>query len=850
MRGAIGALAVIAVMGAARAAPAPLERRSTRGVIDQLVWLRHESAANGRVFVVTDARELLYSEDDGKTFTSLMSKLSGSTRLRAPPMLIAGASDERGAMLKSTPELILQDAMGELYWASADLGTTWTQPCGKVSHTGEEGCFKNPGEVVPGGRGRAMGAIRPHPKRAGWLLSFVRTCDAGPGPGGMACRVNRLLASGDLGKTWTDMVANSKGKVASFVDFDWAPDDGAGPYPPIYATVFRDGTKFAAYRGAWDYNIDFVRSEDLFSTHTLVEQCANAFEILNGDVYTASPPDCADYHKHGAKNHPSSEVNTNNVVLKISTNQGKSFNTACFPMNLPANAFEIYDFHADDAGPDFIAVDHIETSAIEARAPMSQLYASDESMSFFSMSMRTMVKDSGGSFVQDFAKVLGLEGVFIANQISYKAFIDGAAIRNGDYSAYYESRISFNAGGTWHKIPAPATDAEGVKYACAEDEFDCERYGLHLHGAVDWDTSEDWNGRLGGVYTRSSAPGVIISTGNVGDAVITDEPARVNTYISRDGGATWIESKKGAYIYEFGNRGGLLVVAKQFMPVDVIEYSLNEGKSWSTLKLANSIFVHNIRVDPSSKGHVFIIHGMTAESVHADPNRGSYFVVDFDEIISGGKVCGAADYEMWSPAAPGSHGCLMGQKYELKRRKLDVECFNDEDFDRAYTIVGTCECSRVFDTECDYGTERVYNVPNASQWPHCAPSDNVNTQCAALNHKPPTPSSNLRIISGDKCTSPGAALGDDGPRRRGHHRGRMFVHFIMLLAFLGVAAYGAMYVHANYDLGTLSTTVPNATRNAINGAYEKFQDTFGKREQATPPGYFEPLGDFAAEDEI
>ena len=78
----------------------------------------------------------------------------------------------------------------------------------------------------------------------------------------------------------------------------------------------------------------------------------------------------------------------------------------------------------------------------------------------------------------------------------------------------------------------------------------------------------------------------------------------------------------------------------------------------------------------------------------------------------------------------------------------------------------------------------------------------------------------------------------------------MFVHFIMLLAFLGVAAYGAMYVRANYDLGTLSTTVPNAARNAINGAYEKFQDTFGKREQATPPGYFEPLGDFAAEDEI
>lgn len=71
--------------------------------------------------------------------------------------------------------------------------------------------------------------------------------------------------------------------------------------------------------------------------------------------------------------------------------------------------------------------------------------------------------------------------------------------------------------------------------------------------------------------------------------------------------------------------------------------------------------------------------------------------------------------------------------------------------------------------------------------------------------------------------------------------------------FVSVAAavvYGGIYVHNNYDLGTLSSTIPNAARNAVNGAYEKLQDTFGKREQATPPGYFEPLGDFAADDEI
>ena len=45
-------------------------------------------------------------------------------------------------------------------------------------------------------------------------------------------------------------------------------------------------------------------------------------------------------------------------------------------------------------------------------------------------------------------------------------------------------------------------------------------------------------------------------------------------------------------------------------------------------------------------------------------------------------------------------------------------------------------------------------------------------------------------------------------------------------------------------------TIPNAARNAVNGAYEKFQEKFGRREHPTPPGYFEPLGDFATEDEI
>ena len=94
-------------------------------MIDQLVWLRHESGGertrlrrHGRARVAVQRRRR-----EGRS-TSLTSKLSGfdagcERRRRSS----RGASDERGALLKATPEVILQDALGELYWASADLGT-------------------------------------------------------------------------------------------------------------------------------------------------------------------------------------------------------------------------------------------------------------------------------------------------------------------------------------------------------------------------------------------------------------------------------------------------------------------------------------------------------------------------------------------------------------------------------------------------------------------------------------------------------------------------------------------------------------------------------------------------------
>jgi sortilin len=834
---AVCALACIVSHVAAVHALDALPRHATAGVFDQLVWIRSANETESRVFVTTEAREILASQDSGRTLVDITAKLHGSDELDEAPVVITGRLDEMGNAA-SESRVIIQDASGEKFWATSDLGATWMQPCGYETAHDSNGCFAKPGAEY----GEVLTYVRMHDKRPAALLVLVKTCNAFNKPADKSerdCRVSRLMASENFGKSWVDLLENSKGKIASFVDFDWAPDDGKSAHPPIYATVFEDGKAFDHATGGWDYNVNFVISSDLFKTHRVVERCANAFEVINDDIYTASPPDCESYHRAPAKH----EGQITDVVLKISTDAGASFVESCFPIDLPKNGFVIYDFHAETRGPDFIAIDHVEEDATQAEAPMNELYASDESMNFFSLSMRRNVRARNGLALSDFVNVLGLEGIYIANQINWKAFADPVSVNNGDYSRFFETRITYNAGGVWHRLAPPPSSEQ-----CGRLD-DCERWGLHLHGPTDWSASEDWGSRFGGVYSRSSAPGVIISTGNVGMSLEHNDVTRVNTYISRDGGVSWEETKRGPYIFEFGNHGGMLVIAKQFVQVNELEYSINEGKTWESLPLATPITVHNIRVDPSSKGHVFIIHGETAATPWEDEQRGSHFVVDFDQVIADGKKCDKSkDYEMWTPSPPGSDGCLMGQKLKLERKLRDALCFNDAEYERHREVVGTCKCSRAHDTECQYGSERVYNVANATEWPHCEPIENLNTQCPALKGARHITSSHLRIPSGDVCTDPHSALGSDDTGGRSHHHSffMRFMHFIMSCTVLGGVGFAVVYGVKHYEL---AEHIPNGVRNTINGAYDKLQETFGRREQR-PAGYFEPLGDFAAEDEI
>ena len=69
----------------------------------------------------------------------------------------------------------------------------------------------------------------------------------------------------------------------------------------------------------------------------------------------------------------------------------------------------------------------------------------------------------------------------------------------------------------------------------------------------------------------------------------------------------------GMFIYEYGDHGGLLLMARhrnQETPTDMLYYSYDQGRCWHSVKLGESLYLENIRVEPQGASHVFVLHGV------------------------------------------------------------------------------------------------------------------------------------------------------------------------------------------------------------------------------------------------
>jgi hypothetical protein len=67
------------------------------------------------------------------------------------------------------------------------------------------------------------------------------------------------------------------------------------------------------------------------------------------------------------------------------------------------------------------------------------------------------------------------------------------------------------------------------------------------------------------VYSTQSAVGLILATGNTGSQLL-DVENKKELYISRDGGVEWKAAKRGNWIYEIGDHGALIVIARKNSP--------------------------------------------------------------------------------------------------------------------------------------------------------------------------------------------------------------------------------------------------------------------------------------------
>lgn len=69
----------------------------------------------------------------------------------------------------------------------------------------------------------------------------------------------------------------------------------------------------------------------------------------------------------------------------------------------------------------------------------------------------------------------------------------------------------------------------------------------------------------------------------------------------------------GVHIYEIGDHGALIVIAKKNEPTTEIEFSWDEGDSWETLSISTRpVYVENIIIEPNSISQQFMVYGTYA----------------------------------------------------------------------------------------------------------------------------------------------------------------------------------------------------------------------------------------------
>lgn len=364
-----------------------------------------------------------------------------------------------------------------------------------------------------------------------------------------------------------------------------------------------------------------------------------------------------------------------------------SYKLAEFPTgdNIPNG----YTFLDDTTRAEYLGVHVSYPSGTQPQ--WGTIYSSEFDGAFYTMSADYIYYNNGAF---DFHRFRSLAGIYIANFVPNWQQLNEPADK--------KTIITFDNGGEWIFLDAPNADMNGNPFYCPDPSI----WGCSLHLHPDTSSPSTIPGlSFPGWRTHSSAVGMIIANGNVGNK-LSYTPSEVSTFLSRDGGLTWAQIVQEATVFEFGDHGGVLVMAPAMTLTSYVLYSYDMGNTTTLLTFTTNtsqfIYVTSIFTEPNGNGLQFIINGYNNQTTEA------WYIYTIDLSVFPLRQCGDSDFETFIPSNGNQASCFMGATTTYTRRKQSSVCNNKNQFSDTIISQTPCPCT-IEDYECDWNYQRNFS---------------------------------------------------------------------------------------------------------------------------------------------
>lgn len=378
----------------------------------------------------------------------------------------------------------------------------------------------------------------------------------------------------------------------------------------------------------------------------------------------------------------------NHEITAYVTMDGNEFAETLLPYDLDIEQPEAFTVLGSSTGSVFL---HF-TSFQENSVAFGSLLKSNTNGTSY-VKLQSNVNRNEAGYV-DFEKVQGLDGIILTNVVT-----NADEIKDGSSQKHLRTKITFNDGVDWEYIKPPKKDSSGDSYHCKSNKL--EHCSLNLHSYTERKDFRD-------TFSSGSALGMMIGVGNVGDKLLPFEEC--STFLTIDGGKSWTEIKKGAYQWEFGDHGGILILSRDGEMTNSISYSTDFGTSWYDYQFSDEkVLVSDIVTVPQDSALRFLL--ITADRIGRGFESGTV-TVDFSGLFKRQCVLdfnneNHDDFDYFS-IGNSENECIFGHKVKYLRKNSE-ECYVGAVSLSQFTrVMKNCTCTRA-DFECDYNFVRQYD---------------------------------------------------------------------------------------------------------------------------------------------